>query len=41
MSDAAAGLAAPIEEPWLSTKAASARRARSPVTGEGPFSPAS
>ncbi len=38
MSDAAAGFtAAPIEEPWLSTKAASARRARSPVTGEGPI----
>ena len=37
MSDAIAGFtAAPIEEPWLSTKAASVRRARSPVTGEGP-----
>jgi sulfate transport system permease protein len=35
MSDAVAGLAAPIEEPWLAAHAASAKRARSPVTSEG------
>ncbi len=37
MSDAAARLMAPIEEPWLATQAASRKRARSPVTGEGSF----
>ncbi|VFU07636.1 sulfate ABC transporter permease subunit CysW [Methylocella tundrae] len=35
MSDAATGLAAPIEEPWLAAKAISPKRTRSPVTSEG------
>lgn len=35
MSDAATSLTAPIEEPWLAAKAASAKRARNPVTSEG------